>query len=98
MHNPCGTPFRRVLIKTRASSSFTAELKDFIAPFRMFDFPVVDANSFITYFCGVFPPTTLTVQNPFSASVYTWSTSNGHIVGSNVGPLYRSGCARNVFC
>lgn len=85
IHNPCGTPFRRVLIKSRASTSFTSELKDFIAPFRMFDFPLVNANTFIIYYCELFPPTTIAVQNPYPASVYTWSTTNGHIVGSNVG-------------
>ncbi|MEX0636074.1 MAG: hypothetical protein WD135_04840, partial [Ferruginibacter sp.] len=29
-NNLCGSPFRRVLIKTRSSTSFTSELKDFI--------------------------------------------------------------------
>src|SRR5689334_17856770 len=28
----CGTPFNRIVIKTRASASFTSELKDFVAP------------------------------------------------------------------
>jgi hypothetical protein len=86
-NNPCGTPFRRVLIKTRSSTSFTSELKDFIAPFRMFDFPKVDAYSYILYFCRTFPLTPIEVLNPSPTSIYTWTTSNGHIVGSNTGPL-----------
>jgi hypothetical protein len=40
--NPCGMPFRRLLVKTRASASFTAQLKDFVAPIAMFDMPVAD--------------------------------------------------------
>ncbi len=85
-NNGCGTPFRRVLIKTRASTSFTAELKDFIAPFRMFDYPQVDADTYVRYYCGSSMPTvTISVYNPISTSVYTWSTSNGNIVGSNIG-------------
>ncbi len=84
-NNPCGTPFRRVLIKTRSSTSFTSELKDFIAPFRMFDFPPVDAFAPFPYFCGVFPPTAIDVLNPNPNTVYTWNTSNGNIVGSNTG-------------
>jgi hypothetical protein len=34
--NACGMPFRRVLVKTRASASFTASLKDFVGPFDLF--------------------------------------------------------------
>ncbi|MGC4104309.1 T9SS type A sorting domain-containing protein [Ferruginibacter sp.] len=84
-NNPCGTPFRRVLIKTRSSTSFTSELKDFVAPFRMFDFPPVNAFSYLLYFCKVFPLTPVTVLNPNPNSIYTWTTNNGNIVGSNVG-------------
>lgn len=83
--NPCGTPFRRVLIKTRSSSSFTAELKDFVWPFSMFNYPPVDAYTEFLYFCEVFPPTTIYVQDPNPTSIYTWTTNNGHIVGSNIG-------------
>lgn len=84
-NNPCGTPFRRVLIKTRASTSFTAELKDFIAPFRMFDFPPVDAFTNLLYYCRVMPEVPIAVINPNPASTYTWSTPNGNIVGTNTG-------------
>ncbi len=83
--NSCGTPFRRVLIKTRASTSFTAELKDFIAPFRMFDYPPVGATAFIKYFCGTMPATTINVYNPLPTSIYTWTTNNGNIVGPTTG-------------
>lgn len=86
INNPCGSPFRRVLVKTRSSTSFTSELKDFIAPFSMFNFPKVEADTYITYFCGVMPPTTITVYNPIPTSIYTWTATNGgNIVGSNTG-------------
>ncbi len=84
-NNPCGSPFRRVLIKTRASSSFTAELKDFVAPFRMFDYPPVDAFTNIIYYCEVFPPTVINVINPNPTSIYTWTTTNGRILGTTTG-------------
>lgn len=84
-NNPCGNPYRRVLIKSRASTSFTSELKDFIAPFKMFDFAKVDAYTAFEYFCGTFPSTTIYVYNPNPNSTYTWSTPNGNIVGSNIG-------------
>lgn len=83
--NPCGTPFRKVLAKTRASTSFTAELKDFVAPFSLFNYPAVDAYTDIVYYCQVFPPTTISVINPVTSSIYTWTTTNGHIVGTNIG-------------
>ena len=85
LNNPCGSPFRRVLIKTRSSPSFTAELKDFIAPFRMFDYAKVDADAVYTYFCGKMDTTAIKVYNPIPTSTYTWSTTNGRIVGSSVG-------------
>lgn len=84
-NSPCGSPFRRVLIKTRSSTSFTAELKDFVAPFSLFNYPNVDAGTYYTYYCEVMPQVTISVYNPNPSSIYTWSTPNGHIVGSNVG-------------
>ena len=86
-NNACGGAFIRVLVKTRSSTSFTSELKDFVAPFRFFYYPKVEAYSFLTYFCGVMPQTNLSVINPNPSSVYTWTTSNGNIVGSHVGEV-----------
>jgi len=81
----CGTPFNRIVVKTRASSSFTAELKDFVAPTDLFLAPRVNALADVPLFCGTITFTNIVVQNPFASSVYTWTTSDGHIVGSNTG-------------
>ena len=81
----CGMPFRRVLVKSRASASFTAALKDFVGPFDFFLAPRAEAAANIPMFCGVFGVSTIQVTNPVSTSVYTWSTPNGSIVGSTVG-------------
>lgn len=81
----CGTPFNRVVVKTRASASFTAELKDFVAPIDLFLAPRVDALADVPLFCGVVGSSTLQVQNPSGASVYTWTTPDGSIVGTNTG-------------
>lgn len=83
--NACGMPFRRVLVKSRASTSFTAELKDFVGPFDFFLAPRVSASADIYLYCGSYGVSTLWVSNPVPTSTYTWSTTNGHIVGSNVG-------------
>ena len=82
--NYCGTPFRRVLMKSRSSVSFTSELKDFIAPFKVFDYPV-DAFTNIHYFCQTMPVTPIVVSNPNPNFIYTWQTADGNILGSTSG-------------
>ena len=82
----CGTPFRRILVKTRASNSFTSELKDFVAPTDLFLAPRVQALADVPVFCGAYGVATIEVQNPWGSSYYTWDTvGSGHIVGSNTG-------------
>lgn len=83
--DPCGMPFRRILVKTRASASFTAELKDFIAPFAFFDPPMAEIDSETPYLCTEGSFAQIYVSNPLSTSSYTWSTLNGHINGSTSG-------------
>lgn len=83
--NSCGMPFRRVLVKTRASSSFTSELKDFVGPFDLFIAPRVQAEADVPLFCGDTSYSTLSVINPHATSIYRWSTTNGHIVGTDMG-------------
>lgn len=84
--NACGMPFRRVLAKTRASTSFTAELKDFVGPFDFFLAPRAQAVADVPLFCNTSGISTIEVLNPYPTSVYTWTTADGHIVGSNTGP------------
>jgi hypothetical protein len=82
--NSCGMPFRRILVKSRASTSFTAALKDFVGPFDFFLAPRATASANIPFFCGSTPGISqIQVDNPVSTSVYTWSTPNGHIVSTS---------------
>lgn len=82
----CGTPFNRIVVKTRASSSFTAELKDFVAPIDLFLAPRVEVAADVPIFCGtVSSISNITVQNPSGSSVYNWTTTDGHIAGSSNG-------------
>lgn len=83
--NNCGMPFRRVLVKTRASTSFTAELKDFVGPFDFFLAPRAQIQSDVPIFCGTIGIAQIEVTNPVSTSVYNWSTPDGHIFGSTTG-------------
>jgi hypothetical protein len=82
----CGMPFRRILVKTRSSASFTAELKDFVGPFDFFRAPRAQASADIPLYCGVTGVSNICVNNPLLTSLYTWNTPNGHIVGDSVGP------------
>jgi hypothetical protein len=81
----CGIPFSKILIKTRSSVSFDAELKDFIGPFDLFLPPQVLAVPDIPLFCGPTGISQLEVTNPYATSTYTWTTDTGHIVGSATG-------------
>lgn len=81
----CGTPFNRIVVKTRASASFTAELKDFVAPTDLFLAPRADALADVPLFCGSQNNVSnLSVINPSASSVYTWTTVDGNIIGDPV--------------
>ncbi|HTL10698.1 MAG TPA: T9SS type A sorting domain-containing protein [Chitinophagaceae bacterium] len=82
--NSCGMPFRRILVKSRSSTSFTAELKDFVGPFDFFLAPRADISANIPFFCGSsFGVSDITVNNAIATSVYTWSTPNGTIANTS---------------
>lgn len=84
--DPCLMPFRRIMVKTRASTSFTAELKDFVGPFDFFRAARASAAADIPMYCGTAGISNITVTNSLSTSLYTWTTTNGNIIGSNIGP------------
>lgn len=81
----CGMPFRRVLVKSRASTSFTAELKDFVGPFDFFLAPRAETMADVPMYCGAISSSEIQVTNPVSTSVYNWYTPDGNIVGSTTG-------------
>lgn len=80
----CGLPFRRILVKSRASNSFTAALKDFVGPFSFFRAPAAEIDTDFPVLCpgGV---AEVFVTNPLVTSVYNWSTIGGNIYGSTTG-------------
>jgi hypothetical protein len=80
----CGLPFRRILVKSRASTSFTAALKDFVGPFSFFRAPSAEIETDFPVLCpaGV---AEVFVTNPLVTSVYNWSTIGGNIVGPTTG-------------
>ncbi len=81
----CDLPFKRILVKSRSSTSFTSALKDFVAPFEFFAAPKASIIADQSVVCGLTGISHIQVTNPISTSTYTWSTTNGHIAGSNSG-------------
>ncbi|MBI2731389.1 MAG: T9SS type A sorting domain-containing protein [Sphingobacteriales bacterium] len=83
--NICGLPFKKVFVKTRSSTSFTSELKDFVSPFYFFQAPKAKVQATVPKFCGSIGVTDIFVTNPISTSTYNWTTNGGNIVGSTSG-------------
>lgn len=75
----CDMPFRRFIVKSRSSMSFTSQLKDFVAPIDFFQSSVGQATFDGLLDCGFTGPATLFVSDAVSSSVYTWTTTDGHI-------------------
>jgi hypothetical protein len=82
----CALPFRKILIKSRSSTSFTSELKDFVGPFDFFRAPRANAAAVIPIFCGNTGITDINITNSLPTSIYKWSTLDGHILNDSVGP------------
>lgn len=80
----CDMPFRRFMVKSRSSTSFTSQLKDFVAPVDFFQSVAKNAVSDGSAYCGFTGLTTLHVADAVSSSVYTWTTSDGSIVSDPV--------------
>ena len=57
----------------------------FVAPTDLFLAPRAIAAADVPVYCGVIGVSTIQVQNPYPSSSYTWSTTDGHIVGPNAG-------------
>ena len=82
----CGTPFNRLIVKTRTSASFTSDLKDFVAPTDLFIAARAQLETQTPYVCQEGSISKIYVKDSLSTSIYQWSTPNGHIVGSTTGP------------
>jgi len=86
LNDACALPFRRLMVKSRASVSFTAEIKDFVCPFAFFRAPMADISTNFPVICGS-GISNLWVDNPSTTSLYTWRALSGNIVGDTVGTM-----------
>jgi hypothetical protein len=85
LNDACALPFRRLMVKSRSSISFNAELKDFVCPFTFFNVPAADIT---TGFPSICPGNVsrVWVNNAIPTSTYTWQAlGGGNILGSNTG-------------
>jgi hypothetical protein len=80
----CERIFHSAFFKSRSSNSFTANLQDFAGPVQMAD-PTVPFNIGVdaaTLTCNN-PVGELSISNPSSVGLFSWTTPNGNILGSN---------------
>ena len=82
--SPCQSLFSNIFFKSRSSSSFTANLQDFVTPLTFLRQPVMDfAVKTDTLRCN-HPTGTITLTNNSTAGYYTWKPiSGGNISGAN---------------
>jgi hypothetical protein len=80
-NNACNPPFKRLLFKSRSSSSFTSALQDFAGPYQFLDAPTASAAvvSPLVLNCQT-PAVTLQPQSIQSGNYYHWSTTNGNML------------------
>ena len=79
----CQSLFSSIFFKSRASNSFTSNMKDFVTPLVFLRPPVMDFS--------LQPDTlrcnrtvgTIQITNNSTAGYYTWQTANGDISGAN---------------
>ncbi len=79
--NACSSPFSRMMIKSRSSSSFTSALSDFTGPYDFLDAPVIPPTILNpgNLKCNV-STVKLEAQTVVSGAMYTWSTMNGNMI------------------
>jgi len=78
--DPCAPPFTRIIIKTRSSSSYTSELKDFTGPYPFLDAPQVPHQIAPAKLTCITNTTTLAPLNPQPGAFYVWSNEGGTIL------------------
>jgi len=82
--NPCQSLFSNIFFKSRSSSSFTANLQDFVAPLTFLRPPVMDFSVKTDTLRCNHQAGTITLTNNSTAGYYTWKTiSGGSISGAN---------------
>ncbi len=78
--DPCWNPFANILFKSRASNSFTAQLKDFSGPFPFGDIPTVPPDVVGDTITCFEPLAEVYAEQLVTGAFYWWETPDGNIV------------------
>ena len=78
--DPCDLPFNNLIFKSRASNSFTAQLKDFAGPFNFVKLDTLASNAIGDDITCDNPVIPLQVENTWPDAYYEWSTIDGNIL------------------
>ncbi|HEY6899109.1 MAG TPA: hypothetical protein VI233_00640, partial [Puia sp.] len=82
--NPCQSLFSNIFFKSRSSSSFTANLQDFVTPLTFLRSPVMDFSLVSDTLRCNHRAGTIMLTNHTTAGYYTWkAVDGGNISGSN---------------
>lgn len=82
--DPCAPPFSRIIVKTRSSSSYTSDLKDFTGPYPFLDAPQVPQQIAPASLTCTNNTTTLHPLYPQAGAFYVWSTVGGTITSNPI--------------
>lgn len=83
----CGSPYVKVLVKSRSSSAFASSLQDFVAPFELFEAPVMPAPVVEPALITCSQATqTLQPREVISGAIYKWTTTEGRIISGATTP------------
>ena len=78
----CDFPWKTFMIKTRSSAAFTAALKDFAGPYA-WGRPTAGVSGTTDTISCINPTVTLTASPVRSDATYSWTTTDGQIVGTS---------------
>ena len=81
--SPCQSLFSDIFFKSRASTSFTSAMHDFVTPLTFTRSPVMDFSLQPDTIRCNHNPATITLTNNSTVGTYTWQTLSGNIAGSN---------------
>jgi hypothetical protein len=82
-NSACQSLFSNIFFKSRASNSFTSNLKDFVIPLVFLRSPVMDYSlQPDTLRCNK-TAGSIQITNNSTAGYYTWQTTDGNISGTN---------------
>lgn len=107
--NSCNSLYRRIMIKSRSSASFTSALQDFTGPYSFLDAPIIPASIKSSILTCSNPTAKLEPAALYPTAYYEWSKADGTIIArdtaainiSEPGKYYLTaaivkGCAKNT--